>query len=286
MESKIKYRHGLRAGGVLFLVVMFTGSVYGQARVKVHKDKITVSAIHEQGLIFVEGVLGAIETTSKLTSLVVRNLSTKTKVLTQRMDDGSFRAEIQGEPGDRIRVEARNQEGKRSIGTFDAQVPTRFTKPYTGWQTTNPVPPSTLPPQPDTPLQPGIADTPPARKAGARNLAVMIMVIDMGKGELIATERLIGVPRLNVPDEDLYQHTARNILHKCIDAVRSELKFTVGHDNYTNHIQPRYPSVPSKEKQHNVNPKPTPKEDPNSSLAETETKEVEVVDPKRDNKVL
>jgi len=295
MNAQNKYRYEQRILWVLFLVIMLTGPAFGQVLVKVHKDKITVSAVNELGLIFVQGAPGAIETTSELTSLVVRNLSTNGKVLVQKMADGSFRAEIQGEPGNRIRVEARNQEGKRSIGTFDATVATTPTKPYAGWQTVKEVPQQPITPIPPDAPNPDTAYPIPPRKAGARNLAVMIMVIDMGRGELIAAERFVGVPRLNMPGEQLYPFTAQNIIHKCIDAIRTELKPTVGLGGYERKNPPRYQLSPSEkkpsldktvpsapEKQQTVIPETPTKEKPNPSLKETEKKETEKAEPKTD----
>lgn len=297
MNAQNKYRYESRILWVLLLVIMLTGPTFGQALVKVHKDKITVSAVNELGLIFVQGSPGAIETTSELTSLLVRNLTTNTKVLVQKMADGSFRAEIRGEPGNRIRVEARNQEGKRSIGTFDATVATAPTKPYAGWQTVKEVPQQPITPIPPDALNPDTPYPVPPRKAGARNLAVMIMVIDMGRGELVAAERFVGVPRLNLPGEQLYPFTAQNIIHKCIDAIRTELKPTVGLGGYERKNPPRYQLAPSKkkqspdksipltpEKQQDVNPEKTPKEKPNLSLKESEKKETEKAEPKTDEK--
>jgi len=293
MNTQNQNRYVLRIVWVLFWVILLAAPAFGQALVKVHKDKITVSAVNELGLIFVQGKPGVIETTSELTSLVVRNLSTNGKVLVQKMADGSFRAEIQGEPGDRIRVEARNQEGKRSIGTFDATVAATPTKPYTGWQTIKEVPQQPTPPDPPDMPNPGTTNPLPPRKGGGRNLAVMIMVIDMGRGELIAAERFVGVPRLNLPGEQLYPFTAQNIIHKCIDAIRTELKPTVGLGSYERKNPPRYQLIPSEkksspdntvpsapEKQQDVNPEKTPKEKPYPSLKETEKKETEKAEPK------
>jgi len=297
MDAQTKYRYGLQSLWVLLMVILITSPTFGQALVKVHKDKITVSAVNELGLIFVQGSPGAIETTSELTSLVVRNLTTNAKVLVQKMADGSFRAEIQGIPGHRVRVEARNQEGKRSIGTFDATVATTPTKPYAGWKTLQEVPQQPTPPIPPDAPKPDTTHPLPPRKAGTRNLAVMIMVIDMGRGELIAAERFVGVPRLNLPGEQLYPFTAQNIIHKCIDAIRTELKPTVGLGSYERKNPPRYQLAPSEkkqspdksvpsapEKQQNVNPEKTPKEKPNPSLKETEKKEIEKAEPKTDEK--
>ena len=117
----------------------------------------------------------------------------------------------------------------------------------------------------------------------------MILVIDMGRGELIAAERFVGVPRLNLPGEQLYPFTAQNIIHKCIDAIRSELKPTVGLGTYEKSNRPRYQLIPAEEKQSSdktvpsAPEKPT-KEIPNPSLKETEKKEIETAEPKTDEK--
>ncbi len=289
MNAPNTYRIKLRFIWVLFCLPLLATDAWGQAHVKVHKDKITVSAVNELGLIFVQGAPGAIETTSELKSLVVRNLSTNTRVVVERMADGSFRAEIQGEPGDRIRVEARNQEGKRSIGTFDAAVAATPTKPYAGWQTVKEVPSQPLSPIPPDVSIPDTSYPIPPRKAGARNLAVMIMVIDMNRGELIAAERFVGVPRSNLPAKNLYSHTAQNIIHKCIDAIRSELKPTVGLGAYEKSSRPQYQLIPSEEKQSPDKsvpaiPEKSSKENTNPSPKDKGKKEIETTEPKTDEK--
>ena len=270
---------------------MFAGPACGQALVKVHKDKITISAPNELGIIHVQGQPGAIESTSEVTSLVIRNLTSNEKVLVQRIPDGSFHAEILGEAGDRLRVEARNQEAKRSIGTFDVPVSTLPSKSRAGWQTLKEVPQQPPPWQPET-----LGPLPP-RKGGTRNLAVMIMVIDMGKGELVAAERIVGVPRSRMPGEQLYPITAENIIHKCIDAIRTELKPTVGLGSYEKAKPPRYQLAPAEQKQsQDKNTSLTPEksktvtsekpqeEIPNQSLKEMEKKEAEKVEPKTNEK--
>jgi hypothetical protein len=201
------------------------------------------------------------------------------------LSDGSFHAEILGEAGHRLRVEARNQEDKRSIGTFDVPVTTGPAKPYAGWQTVREVPP-----------QPPLATESPARptprKAGARNLAVMIMVIDMGRGELVAAERFVGIPRSNLPGEQIYPFTARNIIHKCIDAIRTELKPTVGLGSYERKNPPRGQLTPSEKKPGPDKSVPSKPENPQTAIPEkppTENanpsqKEKEKTEPKTDEK--
>jgi hypothetical protein len=139
-------------------------------------------------------------------------------------------------------------------------------------------------PQSTPPLQPGTPDSMPPRKAGARNLAVMIMVIDMGRGELVAAERFVGVPRSNLPGEQIYPFTARNIIHKCIDAIRSELKPTFGLGGYETSNRPRQQLVPAEQTQPNTNPETPPEEKPNPPRKETEEKEIETADPKTKEK--
>ena len=213
------------------------------------------------------------------------------------MADGSFRAEIQGEPGNRIRVEARNQEGKRSIGTFDATVATAPSKPYAGWQTVKEVPQQPITPIPPDALNPDTPYPVLPRKAGARNLAVMILVIDMGRGELVAAERIVGVPRSRMSGEQLYPVTAENIIHKCIDAIRTELKPTVGLGSYERDKPSRFQLAPAEQKQSQdkntpltpeksktVTPEKPQEENPNQSLKEMEKKEAEKVEPKTNEK--
>ncbi|MBN1846798.1 MAG: hypothetical protein JW810_14025 [Sedimentisphaerales bacterium] len=221
--NSVRWMVGWLAAGILTWGMAQPAA--GQALIKVHKDKITVSAPSAEGVVRIEGAAGAIESTSSVVSLTAINLSTTAKVPATAAPDGSFQVELLAAAQQRVRVEARNQEGKRSIGTF--VVPALDPdEPAAAWKT--------LPVPAGEPTATAEDDSPEVvdRRAGGGNLAVLVLVIDMGKGELLAAERVVGVPRARMKGEQLYLLAAENIIRRCVAAIQSELRPTVGLDAY------------------------------------------------------
>ena len=137
-------------------------------RVKVHKRLISVSAPNADGLVLVKGAAGAIETTSSV-SLYVENLKNKVRIVFDMADDGSFATAIAVEPGQKIRITARNLEGKKSIGTF------------------------TVPGVAETPTAPPPA-APPKRTIGETtgNTVIVLLAIDTATGRIVANRQIAG----------------------------------------------------------------------------------------------
>ena len=100
--------------GSLFLPVM---SRAAEPRVKVHKHLIEVMPPDQSGMTRITGQAGAIETTSEVRVQLI-DMETKSKKQLTVQPDGSFTAAISVKSGHKIRIVARNQEKKRSQGTF------------------------------------------------------------------------------------------------------------------------------------------------------------------------
>jgi len=156
-------------------------------KVKVHKDLISIAPPDQNGLVLVTGQPGAIEATSNANLRIV-NLTTKLIVTSLPNKDGSFQARISAAPVDQVRVYARNQQGKRSYGTFSV---------------------------------PAVASSTPVTHTGPNNIAVVVMVIDTTTGRIVATRQIAGtVPKTDAP----YDHIAYNITSKCAATVESILQ--------------------------------------------------------------
>jgi len=96
---------------------IFPTSAVGRQLIKVHKPFITVSSPNEEGIVTVVGRGGAVEYIGSATVQLIR-LSDNYKIPVNLGEDGSFEAEISAKVGEKIRVLARSQEGRRSYGTF------------------------------------------------------------------------------------------------------------------------------------------------------------------------
>jgi hypothetical protein len=108
--------------GVLALWLIITamsGAVLAadEAKIKVHKNFITVSEPDEKGFVKVTGKVGAIETTRPAVAWLVR-VAAKEKVSLTVRDDGSFEGSIAAKAGEKVRVLAKNQQKKQSYATF------------------------------------------------------------------------------------------------------------------------------------------------------------------------
>jgi|GEM_PF-4491868 len=103
---------------LLALTVSFmVAPVWAQPHIKVHKAKVAISAPNEAGIVVLRGAAGAV-TSSSVVRLKVTNLTTDRETTVALAADGSFEALILARPGDKLRAVARNDEKKRSQGTF------------------------------------------------------------------------------------------------------------------------------------------------------------------------
>jgi hypothetical protein len=127
---------------VMSLILPAAGATEApESKVKVHKKHIRVLPPDEQGMVSVVGKPGAISSSSAV-SLEIANVTTGVSLAAEQESDGSFAMKIAGVAGDKIRVYARNAEGKKSRGTFkvplgyirsDGQTDATGAKPVIVW---------------------------------------------------------------------------------------------------------------------------------------------------------
>ena len=84
-------------------------------KIKVHKAKVSVSPPDQQGLVTITGQPGAVETELKATGEITIIKSGGAFEITEQ---GAFLTQVSAESGDKIRVQAKNEAKKKSVGTF------------------------------------------------------------------------------------------------------------------------------------------------------------------------
>jgi len=203
--------------GMLVIAPMMRGA---EPEVKVHKDKISVTAPDGQGMVLIKGAAGAIESTGRA-SLQLENLSTQERIDGEMEGDGGFAVKITAAAGQKVRVWARNEEGKKSYGTFTVPGDSGETAKDKGDTTGS----QNLP----APRRPAERRLP--KQAEAKNLAVVVMVVDTGTGEVLASGRIAGVPKEGMRDEEQYALSAQRIVSKSITAAKGELQPGVVREN-------------------------------------------------------
>jgi len=110
----------LKSSLVLWVSVLVLSSgvlAADEAKIKVHKNFITVGEPDAKGFVKVSGKAGAIETTSPAVAWLIR-VAAKEKVSLAVNEDGSFEGSIAAKAGEKVRVQAKNQQKKQSYGTF------------------------------------------------------------------------------------------------------------------------------------------------------------------------
>ena len=192
-------RARLRNISLLILIVAVTAGSTAQqeqspAGLKLHKQFITVSLPDEDGLVLVHGATGAIESTGPI-SLRIVNLTTKAKLPMQLNPDRTFQAAVAAQPGEKIRIYARNKEGKQSYGTF------------------------TIPAAaPATPLTVSSPIATAAANPADASITVIITVIDTNNGDILAS-KCIAVPTAHKPASP--SQLAHRIITQCSTAIDS-----------------------------------------------------------------
>ena len=215
---------------------IFPTSAGGQQSIKVHKPFITLSSPNEQGMVTVVGRGGAVEYIGSATVQLIR-LSDNYKIPVTLGEDGSFEAEISAKVGEKIRVLARSQEGKRSYGTFTvpAVVPPGLTKQpsndeikitdqTTGQpQPVSPVSLSTFRPEASDTI--GLTQKPlKSPKNETIELAVIITVVDIDSGRIVAARRIAGPTRALPEQTNLFNAVVKNIIDKCTAVAMAEFR--------------------------------------------------------------
>jgi hypothetical protein len=211
---------------------IFPASAGGQQSIKVHKPFITVSSPNDEGMATVVGRGGAVEYIGSATAQLIR-LSDNYKIPVTLGEDGSFEAEISAKVGEKIRVLARGQEGRRSYGTFTvpAGAPSGPTE-----QRSNDEISVTDQPQPVSSvslstLKPAASDTislpqKPSEKSKDETieLAVIITVVNTNSGRIVAARRIAGPTRARPEQTNLFNAVVKNIIDKCTAVAMAEFR--------------------------------------------------------------
>jgi len=202
MKHKRRYDHRIIPTIMLFgflLSCLFppVSSRAAEPKVKVHKTLIEVMPPDQSGVTRIIGRTGDIETTSAVRGQLI-DMETKSKKQLTVQPDGSFPAAISVKSGHKIRIIARNQEKKRSQGTFtvpsapvEGDVPAILPVPVNPRRSPDLVPALNVENSFAMPL--------PMDSVGALQhdadevpVAVFINVVDMRTGHLLAYERVEG----------------------------------------------------------------------------------------------
>ena len=157
-----------------------------QSHVKIHKDKVAISAPNEAGMVLLRGAPGAV-TSSSAVRLTVENLTTEQKITVPLGPDGSFETIIAAGPGDKMFALARNDEKKRSQGTFTVPAPVAGVSVVADGDTG---------PTPDA----GKAAPTPGTTESPGKLVVLIVVTNPSTNEIVAVKQLTGRPRSQATD--------------------------------------------------------------------------------------
>jgi hypothetical protein len=200
-------------------------------RLKVNKSFITVWAPDEQGLVYVHGNSGAVESTSRATLQII-NLTDNHKIPVSVNEDGGFQAKIKAVGGAKIKVLARNQQGERSYGTFTVPTdPNTQTDPDNQPQP-QPCQSQSLQPQPQPltnqqqliisqPFPSSLTDVSPG---DAAELAVIITVVNTNTGDIIAAKHIAGPTSAITGQTKVLEAIAKNIIAKCTTIIMLEFK--------------------------------------------------------------
>jgi len=215
---------------------IFPTSAGGQQSIKVHKPFITLSLPNDQGVVTVVGRGGAVEYIGSATVQLIR-LSDNYKMPVTLGEDGSFETEISAKAGEKIRVLARSQEGRRSYGTFT--VPAGAPPSQTEQRSNNEINITDQPADQSQPIssvslstfKPVASDTnslprKPSEKSKNETieLAVIITVVNINSGRIVAARRIAGPTRALPEQTNLFNAVVKNIIDKCTAVATAEFR--------------------------------------------------------------
>jgi len=215
---------------------MFPASASGKQPIKVHKPFITVLSPDGQGMVTVVGRGGAVEHIGPATVQLIR-LSDNYKIPVKLGEDGGFEAEISAKAGEKVRVLARSQEGRRSYGTFTVPAGTqpsptrqRLQNEINVTDQHQPVSSVSL-----STWKPVVSDTiglthKPSKspKNETIELAVIITVVNTNNGRIVAARRIAGPTRALPEQTDIFNAIVKNIIDKCTAVATAEFRRRAG----------------------------------------------------------
>jgi|GEM_PF-5767103 len=228
----------------LFLMVLSLSISSAQSAIKVHKSLITVSPPDKDGQVTVRGAAGSIRSDTA-PSVKIINLSTHKTIPLPTEENGSFQVTLAAQAGQKIRIMARNQTGKLSVGTFTIP-PDLGDNPAVPQQ--QPPPTQQSPPPSQPPSRPVISHpiqmknplirsstlarsrlaqakqpSPPPTPIKNTHLAVIITVVNTSTNEIVAVERVTGPTRAKIEQQKLFGAIVDNIINRCAAVVKAEL---------------------------------------------------------------
>ncbi len=209
---------------------------------KVNKPLVRIYAAQEKNEYFVVGKPGAITTSSPAT-IYISNVNDGTRTEAHLADDYSFMAKINAAPGDKLRVNAQNQQGKKSYGTFDvtgAEVPYQqqvivdkalaqpAVKTYdisdqsSDTSNDNAIVPVGSHAQVQTIYADEMAFN--AQPSQGTNLSVVVMIINTDTGDVVSTTKISGKSRAYAEkSQDNFRIMIDRIIDRCTNIVESEI---------------------------------------------------------------
>ena len=219
---------------------IFPTSAGGQQSIKVHKPFITVSSPNNEGMVTVVGRGGAVEYIDSATVQLIR-LSDNYKIPVMLSEDGGFEALISAKVGEKIRVLARSQEGRRSYGTFTvpAGAPPGPIKQrsndeisVTDQPVGQPQPVSSVSLSTFKPVASDTIGLPRKPSEKSKNetieLAVIITVVNIDSGQIVAARRIAGPTRARPEQMNLFNAVVKNIIDKCTAVAMAEFRRRAG----------------------------------------------------------
>ncbi|MBN2064574.1 MAG: hypothetical protein JW745_07205 [Sedimentisphaerales bacterium] len=209
---------------------------------KVNKPLVRIYAGLDKNEYIVVGKPGAV-TTSSTATVYISNVNAGTRTDAHLADDCSFMANINAAPGDKIRVNAQNQQGKKSYGTFDitgAEVPYQqqviadktlaqpAVKTYdipdkaSAASDDSYVVPVGSQAQVQTIYADDIAFS--ADPSEGTNLSVVLMVINTDSGDVVSTTKISGKSKAYAErSQDNFRIMIDRIIDRCTNIVESEI---------------------------------------------------------------
>ncbi len=197
-----------------------------EPKCKVVKELIALKSSERPGFIIVVGNPGAVNSTSAVTTYI-ENLGTHALTRFNVTDNFGFEAAVQAAAGDQVRVYARNQEGKRSYGTFKvpqfqtaAPPETAEVKPAPSLKPKEPLKPK-VPLKQLEPLK--VKELKGYQPPNGTRLAVIVTVVNIDDGEIVAAQRLAGPTRIKPGDNARLKTIINKIIERCMNIAKSEI---------------------------------------------------------------
>ena len=218
-------------------VIAVTADTEAEAVCKVNKAFVRLFATGQEGLVIIEGADGAISSTSPVSGYV-KNMTTEQRVDFVPTVEMSFSVQINAKTGDKIRVYARNDESKRSYGTFVVTDNMSVKEVYFAGDSTETAikeyPEQCIDVNDDGQgLAPSVESTTFFPKLeiektevaeSGTNMAVVIMIVNTDTGEVVSTTQVTGKAKAYADkSEKNFNIMIQRIINRCTNIIESEI---------------------------------------------------------------